>query len=219
MVWQSLAKTGLSFRPKNRVRLLSDGGLRRSPPMQRNGWGPTGGGGNDTRDLKIVNALLRRESGGRIQCLGGDGSDRRGVGCGVAACAADLNRCYPSVLEVKREGKIVGCKSGCLAAKSAKYCCRGEYVEAKKYDFKLHNCEFLNNYSDHFVLNNRTQTTSSSTTELRPLRLQQPKSDRFVFNNRNQTASSSTTEIRPLHLQQPKSVTLCTKIGKQKTKR
>ncbi|KAL4032320.1 hypothetical protein IC575_005391 [Cucumis melo] len=132
MVQQSLAKTGLSFRPKNRVRLLLDGVLRRSPPMQRNGWGPAGGGGNDTRDLKIVNALIRRESGGRIQCPGGDGSDRRGVGCGVAACAADLNRCYPSVLEVKREGKIVGYKSGCLAAKSAKYCCRGEYVEAKK---------------------------------------------------------------------------------------
>ncbi|XP_031743766.1 thaumatin-like protein [Cucumis sativus] len=55
-----------------------------------------------------------------------------GVGCGVAACAADLNRCCPSALEVKREGKIVGCKSGCLAAKSAKYCCRGEYAEAKK---------------------------------------------------------------------------------------
>lgn len=54
-----------------------------------------------------------------------------GVGCGVAACAADLNRCCPSALEVKRGGEIVGCKSGCLAAKSDKYCCRGEYAEPK----------------------------------------------------------------------------------------
>ncbi|GLT54338.1 hypothetical protein SLA2020_275430 [Shorea laevis] len=50
-----------------------------------------------------------------------------GVGCGVAACEADLNVYCPSALEVKREGKVVGCKSACLAAKSDRYCCTGEF--------------------------------------------------------------------------------------------
>ncbi|KAL9278162.1 putative Thaumatin family [Arabidopsis thaliana] len=51
-----------------------------------------------------------------------------GVGCGVAACEVNLNICCPSALEVKRDGKVVGCKSACLAMQSAKYCCTGEYA-------------------------------------------------------------------------------------------
>ncbi|XP_009122804.1 thaumatin-like protein [Brassica rapa] len=54
-----------------------------------------------------------------------------GVGCGVAACEVDLNVCCPSALEVKRDGKVVGCKSACLAMQSAKYCCTGEYANPK----------------------------------------------------------------------------------------
>ncbi|XP_062156975.1 thaumatin-like protein [Alnus glutinosa] len=54
-----------------------------------------------------------------------------GVWCGVAACEADLNVCCPSALEVKREGKVVGCKSACLAAKSDRYCCTGEFANPK----------------------------------------------------------------------------------------
>ncbi|KAJ8899716.1 hypothetical protein K2173_019415 [Erythroxylum novogranatense] len=51
-----------------------------------------------------------------------------GIGCGVASCEFDLNICCPSALEVKKDGKIVGCKSACLAMQSAKYCCTGEYA-------------------------------------------------------------------------------------------
>ncbi|GMY08473.1 thaumatin-like protein [Fagus crenata] len=54
-----------------------------------------------------------------------------GVGCGVAACETDLNVCCPSALEIKRQGKVVGCKSACLAAKTDRYCCTGEYANPK----------------------------------------------------------------------------------------
>ncbi|KAK4749270.1 hypothetical protein SAY87_026719 [Trapa incisa] len=54
-----------------------------------------------------------------------------GVGCGVAACEVDLNVCCPSALEVRKGGKVVGCKSACLAMQSAKYCCTGSYSNPK----------------------------------------------------------------------------------------
>ncbi|MBA0571339.1 hypothetical protein Golob_004918 [Gossypium lobatum] len=54
-----------------------------------------------------------------------------GVGCGVAACEADLNVCCPAALVVKKEGKVVGCKSACLAAKTDRYCCTGEFGDPK----------------------------------------------------------------------------------------
>ncbi|KAK3009484.1 hypothetical protein RJ639_015445 [Escallonia herrerae] len=41
-----------------------------------------------------------------------------GIGCGMAACEVDLNVCCPSALEVKVGGKVVGCKSACLAMAS-----------------------------------------------------------------------------------------------------
>ncbi|XP_004503196.1 thaumatin-like protein [Cicer arietinum] len=57
--------------------------------------------------------------------VGGGG----GGGCGVASCEADLNACCPSSLVVKHDGKVVGCKSACLATKSDKYCCSGEFAD------------------------------------------------------------------------------------------
>ncbi|BBH06166.1 Pathogenesis-related thaumatin superfamily protein [Prunus dulcis] len=51
-----------------------------------------------------------------------------GIGCGVASCEVDLNVCCPSALEVRRGGRVVGCKSACLAMQSAKYCCTGSYA-------------------------------------------------------------------------------------------
>ncbi|XVF83722.1 hypothetical protein PTKIN_Ptkin16aG0514600 [Pterospermum kingtungense] len=54
-----------------------------------------------------------------------------GVGCGVAACEADLNVCCPAALSVKKQGKVVGCKSACLAAKTDRYCCTGEFANPK----------------------------------------------------------------------------------------
>ncbi|GAB4827490.1 hypothetical protein Ancab_034374 [Ancistrocladus abbreviatus] len=54
--------------------------------------------------------------------LGGSG------GCGVAACEADLNTCCPLALTVQGGGKVVGCKSACLAMGSDRYCCTGEFA-------------------------------------------------------------------------------------------
>ncbi|KAF8395150.1 hypothetical protein HHK36_019091 [Tetracentron sinense] len=54
-----------------------------------------------------------------------------GVGCGIAGCEVDLNVCCPSTLEVKRGNKVVGCKSACLAMKSARYCCTGDFATPK----------------------------------------------------------------------------------------
>lgn len=51
-----------------------------------------------------------------------------GIGCGVASCEVDLNICCPSALEERIGGKVVGCKSACLAMQSAKYCCTGSYA-------------------------------------------------------------------------------------------
>ncbi|OMO59057.1 Thaumatin [Corchorus capsularis] len=54
-----------------------------------------------------------------------------GVGCGVAACEANLNVCCPATLAVKKQGKVVGCKSACLAAKTDRYCCTGQFANPK----------------------------------------------------------------------------------------
>ncbi|CAA7058177.1 unnamed protein product [Microthlaspi erraticum] len=59
----------------------------------------------------------------------------RPVGCGVAACEVDLNVCCPSALEVMRDGKVVGCKSACLAMQPEKECCTGEYANPKAYSY------------------------------------------------------------------------------------
>ncbi|CAK9135644.1 unnamed protein product [Ilex paraguariensis] len=50
------------------------------------------------------------------------------IGCGVAACEADLNACCPKNLVVEQGGKVVGCKSACLAARSDRYCCTGDFA-------------------------------------------------------------------------------------------
>ncbi|XP_068475303.1 thaumatin-like protein [Phaseolus vulgaris] len=59
--------------------------------------------------------------------LNGGGAD-----CGAAGCEANLNVYCPSALVVERNGKVVGCKSACLAAKSDRYCCTGEFAERCK---------------------------------------------------------------------------------------
>ncbi|KAM7271409.1 hypothetical protein ACFE04_030623 [Oxalis oulophora] len=56
----------------------------------------------------------------------GDGG---GVHCGVAECEVDLNVFCPSSLALKRKGQVLGCKSACLAAKSDRYCCTGEFAD------------------------------------------------------------------------------------------
>ncbi|KAM6582287.1 hypothetical protein CsatB_009289 [Cannabis sativa] len=56
-----------------------------------------------------------------------------GGSCGVAGCEADLNECCPKALRVARGGKVVACKSACVAASwSDRYCCRGEFGNAER---------------------------------------------------------------------------------------
>ncbi|EXB65270.1 hypothetical protein L484_025349 [Morus notabilis] len=52
--------------------------------------------------------------------------------CGIAACEADLNACCPAALAERKEGKVVGCKSACLALNTDRYCCRGEFSDPNR---------------------------------------------------------------------------------------
>ncbi|CAH9097548.1 unnamed protein product [Cuscuta europaea] len=52
-----------------------------------------------------------------------------GSGCGVAACEMDLNVLCPKNMSVVLHGKVVGCKSACLATKNPKYCCTEEFAD------------------------------------------------------------------------------------------
>lgn len=64
--------------------------------------------------------------------IGGGSSDSGGSGCGVTACEVDLNVYCPSALVVEMNGKVVGCKSACLAAKTDWYCCTGDFAQRCK---------------------------------------------------------------------------------------
>lgn len=93
-------------------------------------WGlASDGGGDDTGDFKIINALLLSEFGGRIQCTGGDGAERWRVWVRSSSVCDGSEPVLP--VEGEDKGKIVGYKSGCLTVKSDKYCCRGEYAEPR----------------------------------------------------------------------------------------
>ncbi|XP_015956505.3 thaumatin-like protein [Arachis duranensis] len=61
-----------------------------------------------------------------MRAVGGSGE------CGVAACEADLNGVCPVALVLERNGKVVGCKSACLGARTHRYCCSGEYANPDK---------------------------------------------------------------------------------------
>ena len=52
--------------------------------------------------------------------------------CGTAACEVDLNVCCPSRFEMRKGGKVVGCRSACQALKTDKYCCTGEFASPEK---------------------------------------------------------------------------------------
>nr|KYP44762.1 Thaumatin-like protein [Cajanus cajan] len=65
-------------------------------------------------------------------CVGVDPGADTGANCGVAGCEANLNVYCPSALVVKSNGKVVGCKSACLAAKTDRYCCTGEFAKTCK---------------------------------------------------------------------------------------
>ncbi|KAJ3679954.1 hypothetical protein LUZ60_016232 [Juncus effusus] len=55
--------------------------------------------------------------------------DPQGVaGCSSTECQANINALCPADLQSKGpDGKVVGCKSACLAFNTDQYCCRGDY--------------------------------------------------------------------------------------------
>ncbi|KAL1346664.1 hypothetical protein HN51_020261 [Arachis hypogaea] len=52
--------------------------------------------------------------------------------CKAVTCRSDLNRNCPSGLELRRNGKIVGCKSACMAFNKPQYCCTGDFNSPNK---------------------------------------------------------------------------------------
>ncbi|KHN07577.1 Thaumatin-like protein [Glycine soja] len=77
-----------------------------------------------------------------------------GAGCGIAACEVNLNVYCPSSLVVERNGKVVGCKSVCLAAKSDRYFCTGEFAGRCKPTVFAHLFKIIcpNSYSYAYVV-------------------------------------------------------------------
>lgn len=128
MVRKNLGQTRLLFRRKWQ-RILPDRGLLRPPELFRGRRNPpatlvemTLGTTNNPKhyyDVSLVDGFNIPVSMIPI---------RGTTGCGVAACEADLNQSCPEYLAVKCQGKIVGCKSACLATNSPKYCCTGEFA-------------------------------------------------------------------------------------------
>ncbi|MBA0562254.1 hypothetical protein Golob_007314 [Gossypium lobatum] len=49
--------------------------------------------------------------------------------CSIAGCDGDLRQNCSSDLEVKNNGKVVGCRSACDAFNTDEYCCRGAYKD------------------------------------------------------------------------------------------
>ncbi|PSS10010.1 Thaumatin-like protein [Actinidia chinensis var. chinensis] len=47
--------------------------------------------------------------------------------CKSAQCLSDLNQNCPHGLQVRRNGRVVACKSACLAFNQPEYCCTGAY--------------------------------------------------------------------------------------------
>ncbi|XP_077209836.1 pathogenesis-related thaumatin-like protein 3.5 [Tasmannia lanceolata] len=47
--------------------------------------------------------------------------------CRPARCVSDLNMKCPWELQVRRKGKVVACKSACMAFNTPRYCCTGAY--------------------------------------------------------------------------------------------
>ncbi|KAL3723222.1 hypothetical protein ACJRO7_035408 [Eucalyptus globulus] len=53
--------------------------------------------------------------------------------CGIPGCSKNLNDVCPAELQVVNgEGKVVACKSACLAFNADKFCCRNQYGTPEK---------------------------------------------------------------------------------------
>uniref|UniRef100_A0A1D1ZDM1 Thaumatin-like protein 1a n=1 Tax=Anthurium amnicola TaxID=1678845 RepID=A0A1D1ZDM1_9ARAE len=78
-----------------------------------------GYGGNDFYDVSNVDGFNLPVG---VRAKGGSGR------CGNPSCPADINARCPEQLQVKGvDGRVVACKSACLAFNTDAYCCRGSY--------------------------------------------------------------------------------------------
>ncbi|CAP37201.1 Protein CBR-THN-5 [Caenorhabditis briggsae] len=57
-----------------------------------------------------------------IDVIGGEGDCKRAGGC-----FKDINEFCPGDLAIKKDGRTIACKSGCLAYNNDQECCRGEF--------------------------------------------------------------------------------------------
>uniref|UniRef100_A0A2N9FHQ7 Thaumatin-like protein n=1 Tax=Fagus sylvatica TaxID=28930 RepID=A0A2N9FHQ7_FAGSY len=47
--------------------------------------------------------------------------------CKTSRCLSDINQACPEGLQVRKNRRVVACKSACLAFNTPEYCCTGEY--------------------------------------------------------------------------------------------
>ncbi|XP_028774313.1 thaumatin-like protein [Neltuma alba] len=77
----------------------------------------------DFYDLSLVDGYNMPVS---IFPFGGSGT------CKAIKCLANLNKRCPRGLELKNKGRVVGCKSACLAFNKPEYCCSGDFNSPSK---------------------------------------------------------------------------------------
>lgn len=79
------------------------------------------GGGTDFYDISLVDGFNVPIS---LTPRGGSGGR-----CSTTSCPANVNSVCPSDLWLKgSDGRVIGCKSACVAFKTARYCCTGQYA-------------------------------------------------------------------------------------------
>lgn len=84
-----------------------------------------------------------------ITPLGGSGSGKH-YSCGVAACNHEMKDDCPDELRVWgqgwNDGKVLACKSACLAFNTDQYCCRGAHNQPNT----CQSHHWPKNYPKHF---------------------------------------------------------------------
>eukprot|EP00250_Pteridium_aquilinum_P026676 c33407_g1_i1 orf=35-1036(+) len=82
----------------------------------------------DFYDVSIVdgsNVPITVTPGGTIKK-----TNQSSTSCVQAGCTVDLNKICPSQLQVMAGGRVVACKSACLALQSDQYCCKGAFANS-----------------------------------------------------------------------------------------
>ncbi|KAF1757043.1 hypothetical protein GCK72_013498 [Caenorhabditis remanei] len=89
------------------------------PPVSLAEFTLRGADGKDFYDVSLVDGYNIPVL---IDVIGGEGDCKRAGGC-----FKNINDFCPGDLAVKRDGRTVACKSGCLAYNNDQECCRGEF--------------------------------------------------------------------------------------------